>query len=232
MLAFLGVLVVDCRGLNSLVEGHMQTYSVDQIRGAERRALAQGRALMPLAGAAAADFVAARFAAGVVVLVLVGPGNNGGDALAAGQRLSAAGYQVHAVMPEVRRDMPSDAARAYADWRAQGGQQTSTLPETLVPDVVIDGLFGIGLNRTLAHDWQELVDAVNALGKPVLALDVPSGVDAESGQILGRPIRARWTLSFIAIAHGLAMPSPAQDVIGEHHLDTLGVSMAVCPPEL
>lgn len=205
----------------------MQTYSVDQIRGAERRALVQGRALMPLAGAAAAHFIATRFAVGAVVLVLVGPGNNGGDALVAATQLLASGYRVRVVMPKASRDLPADAARAYAEWRTQGGKESKELSDPTAPDVVIDGLFGIGLNRPLADDWQGLVDAVNALGKPALALDVPSGVDAESGRILGRPIRARWTLSFIAIAHGLAMLGPAQGVIGEHHLDTLGVNMAV-----
>ena len=64
--------------------------------------------------------------------------------------------------------------------------------------LVIDGLFGIGLNRPLGADWQALVDTVNRWGAPVLALDVPSGVDADTGVALGRPIQARWTLSFIA----------------------------------
>ena len=86
--------------------------------------------------------------------------------------------------------------------------------------LVIDGLFGIGLNRPLGADWQALVDTVNRWGAPVLALDVPSGVDADTGVALGRPIQARWTLSFIAGA-GLELPGSGAGAIGERHLDTL-----------
>jgi len=204
----------------------MQAYSVAQIRRAEQVAQGQGRALMPLAGAAAARFVEARFAVGAVVLVLAGPGYNGGDALVAATRLAAAGYRARVVMPKGSHDLPADAARAYGEWRAQGGQESAVLPGTISPDVVIDGLFGIGLSRVLADEWQVLVDAVNAMDKPILALDVPSGVDAESGRVMGRPIRARWTLSFIAIARGLTVPGPGRDAVGDHHLDTLDVDMA------
>lgn len=200
-------------------------YSVLQIRQAEQRALAQGRALMPLAGAAAAGFIAARFPVGSGVLALAGPGNNGGDALVAAARLLAAGYTVRVTMPRGPRALPSDAARAYAGWRAQGGVEQSGLPPD-PPDVVIDGLFGIGLNRPLDAAWQALVDAVNAWHRPVLALDVPSGVDADSGRVLGRALRARWTLSFIGAARGLCAPGPGREAAGELHLDTLGVALA------
>ena len=91
--------------------------------------------------------------------------------------------------------------------------------------LVIDGLFGIGLNRPLGADWQALVDTVNRWGAPVLALDVPSGVDADTGVALGRPIQARWTLSFIARARGLELPGSGAGAIGERHLDTLDVVM-------
>ena len=201
------------------------SYSVAQIRRAEQQALAQGRALMPLAGAAAAGFIAARFPAGSAVLALVGPGNNGGDALVAATRLLAAGYAVRVAMPKGPRGMPADAARAYAGWRAQGGAEHPDLSLDPLPGVLIDGLFGIGLNRPLGADWQALVDQVNALNLPVLALDVPSGVDADSGRVLGRPVRARWTLSFIGTARGLEVPGPGREAAGERHLDTLGVTI-------
>ncbi|MBO1110795.1 NAD(P)H-hydrate epimerase [Bordetella petrii] len=200
-------------------------YSVAQIRQAEQQALAQGRALMPLAGAAAAGFIAARFPAGSAVLALAGPGNNGGDALVAATQLRAAGYAVRVAMPRGSRGLPADAARAHAGWRAQGGQEQPGL-DADPPDVIIDGLFGIGLNRPLDADWQALVDAVNAWGRPVLALDVPSGVDADSGRALGRALRARWTLSFIGTARGLCVPGAGREAAGELHLDTLGVAIA------
>jgi len=203
------------------VSGH----PVARIRLAEQQALAQGRALMPLAGRAAADFIAARFGPASQVLVLAGPGNNGGDALVAATHLRGAGYRVHVTMPSGPLRLPPDAARAHAGWRAQGGTESTDLPAGLQPDVIIDGLFGIGLNRPLGDDWQALVDAVNDWKLPVLALDVPSGVDADSGREWGRALRARWTLSFIAVARGLHVPGPARQAAGERHLDTLGVEM-------
>ena len=206
----------------------MASYSVAQIRLAEQRALAAGRALMPLAGAAAARFVAARFPVNTTVLALAGPGNNGGDALVTASLLLAQGFDVHVVLPSGPGKLPADAARAWSGWLAAGGQSRTraALRAGQTPDVVIDGLFGIGLNRPLDTDWQSLIDAVNAWQAPVLALDVPSGIDADSGQALGRPIQARWTLSFIALSRGLSKPGPGRDAAGECHVDTLGVPMS------
>lgn len=212
----------------------MPSYSVAQIRLAEQRALATGRALMPLAGAAAAAFVAARFPSSTSIVALAGPGNNGGDALEAATRLLAQGFDVQVALPSGSDRLPPDAARAFAGWQAAGGSTHSELPgryvpgapahDSAAPGLVIDGLFGIGLNRPLDAAWQSLVDAVNDWQVPVLALDVPSGIDADTGLALGRPIRARWTLSFIAPCHGVSRPGPGRDAAGECHLDTLGVA--------
>lgn len=205
----------------------MPSYSVAQIRLAEQRALATGRALMPLAGAAAANFVAARVPANASILALAGPGNNGGDALVAAARLLALGFDVHVVLPSGPGRLPVDAAQAWAGWRTAGGETRThaVLPAGPIPDLIIDGLFGIGLNRPLDSAWQSLVDAVNAMQVPVLALDVPSGIDADAGAALGRPIRARWTLCFIAVSRGLLLPGAGREAAGECHLDTLGVAM-------
>ncbi|MGE8655453.1 MAG: NAD(P)H-hydrate epimerase [Achromobacter sp.] len=200
------------------------SYPVARIRAAERQALAEGRRLMPLAGAAAAAFVARRIAPGAVVLALAGPGNNGGDALEAATRLRKLGLDLRVVLPAGAQGLPEDAARAFAGWIAAGGTVTAAPEPGLVPDLVIDGLFGIGLNRPLGPGWQALVDTVNGWHVPVLALDVPSGIDADTGALLGRPILARWTLSFIARARGLEVPAAAH-AAGELHLDTLGVAM-------
>ncbi len=202
------------------------SYSVARIRDAERQALAAGRRLMPLAGAAAARYAAARIRQGTVVLALAGPGNNGGDALEAATGLRALGHDVRVLLPSGAQRLPADAARAHAGWLAAGGETWSALEPGFVPELVIDGLFGIGLNRPLGADWQALVDTVNAWNVPVLALDVPSGIDADSGEALGRPIRARWTLSFIGRARGLARPGPGRDACGVSEVDTLGVAIA------
>ncbi|MBO1013282.1 NAD(P)H-hydrate epimerase [Achromobacter sp. SD115] len=202
------------------------SYAVARIRAAERQALAAGRRLMPLAGAAAARYVAARIRPGAVVLALAGPGNNGGDALEAATGLRAMGHDVRVLLPSGPQNLPADAARAHAGWLAAGGATWSELKPDFVPELVIDGLFGIGLNRPLGADWQALVDRVNAWNVPVLALDVPSGIDADTGAALGRPIQARWTLSFIGRARGLEGPGPGRDACGVSEVDTLGVAIA------
>ena len=201
------------------------SYSVARIRDAERQALAAGRNLMPLAGAAAARYAAARLGPGARVLALAGPGNNGGDALEAAAGLRAMGHDVRVLLPAGAQRQPPDAARAYAGWLAAGGETWSELEPGFVPELVIDGLFGIGLNRPLGADWQALVDTVNAWNVPVLALDVPSGIDADSGEALGRPIQAHWTLSFIGRARGLERPGPGRDACGVSAVDTLGVTI-------
>ncbi|WP_116792308.1 NAD(P)H-hydrate epimerase [Achromobacter dolens] len=200
------------------------SHPVARIRAAERQALAEGRRLMPLAGAAAARFVAARVPPGASVLALAGPGNNGGDAPVAATDLRQMGFEVRVVMPKGAQGLPADAARAYAGWIAAGGSTEIALDSQRAPDLVIDGLFGIGLNRPLGADWQALVDQVNGWGVPILALDVPSGLDADTGARLGRPILARWTLSFIARARGLIQPGAAL-AVGESHVDALGVAI-------
>lgn len=202
------------------------------IRRIERLVLARGEALMPRAGLSAACFVRARLQEGGpasgsggqgTVLALAGPGNNGGDALTAAAHLLAWGFPVQVVLPSGPDGLPADARRAHAAWREAGGMERATLPGD-PPALVIDGLFGIGLNRPLEPSWQALVDRVNAWDAPVLALDVPSGLHAESGEALGRPIEASWTLSFIASAPGLSRGAgPA--VSGIRHLDELGLDV-------
>ena len=200
--------------------------TLDQIRCIERGALADGLPLMQRAGAAAAVFVTAHFAAGVRILMLVGPGNNGGDALVAARLLRARGCAVEVVLPADPGKFPRDAAEAYAQWREAGGVERKTLPDIAcngLPDLVIDGLFGIGLSRPLGSDWQALVDTVNGWGCPILALDIPSGLAAQTGEALGRTIRATWTIAFIAPAGAMLTPQGLA-VAGECVCDRLGLT--------
>ncbi len=200
-------------------------FSVAQIRQAERLALARGQSLMALAGARAADFLAPRLSPLAQVLALVGPGNNGGDALVAATCLRQRGFNVSVCMPGDPAKFPADSHAAYQEWTASGGSQMCILPTSLA-DVVIDGIFGIGLNRPLSEPWQDIIDTINAWKVPVLALDIPSGIDADTGVALGRPLKASWTLSFIGQARGL-MSNAGRDAAGECHLETLGVTIDV-----
>ena len=206
-----------------------QTLTLEQIRLVERGALAEGLPLMQRAGAAAAAFVMQHVAAGARILALAGPGNNGGDALVTARLLCAHGYQVDVVLPADPDKFPRDAAEAYAQWRRAGGVEIKALPDFAregSPDLVIDGLFGIGLSRPLGDHWQAIVDTINGLGCPILALDIPSGLDAQTGDALGRPICATWTIAFIAPAQALAT-TQGRAVAGKCVCDRLGLTDAM-----
>ena len=208
--------------------------TLEQIRCIERGALADGLPLMQRAGAAAAAFAQGHLAPGARILALAGPGNNGGAALVTARLLRARGYAVEVVLPADPGKFPRDAAEAYAQWREAGGVERKALPDIArggvpdpvadsLPDLVIDGLFGIGLSRPLSPDWQALVDTVNGWGCPILALDIPSGLEAQTGEALGRPIRATWTIAFIAPAQALLTPQ-GRAVAGECVCDRLGLT--------
>lgn len=205
-------------------------YSVEQLRALERQHLAQGLPLMQRAGQAAADFIAQRFGSRAHLLVLAGPGNNGGDALVAARHLKERGYGISLLFRGEAEHLPADAAAAWHDWQTVGGQTVAAIPSGSIT-AVIDGGFGIGLCRPLDADWQALIAAINALKRPLLALDVPSGIAADTGARLGAALQARWTLSFIGSARGLATGA-ARDHVGELHCDTLGLDLSATPPSV
>ncbi len=204
-----------------------QPLSVSKIRAIECKGLAQGLPLMQRAGQCAAEFARININPCQRVWLLVGPGNNGGDALTAGRFLVQAGVSVTAVMPVSPSAQAADAQDALAQWHSIGQTTIKALPERLdhaAPDLIVDGLFGIGLNKALGDPWRAIIEKVNALGVPVLALDIPSGLVADTGQCLGEPIRARWTLAFIAPSHAL-YDQGTQKYVGESHVCTLGLEV-------
>lgn len=162
-----------------------------------------GESLMERAGKAAAE--AARRLAGERgghIAVLAGPGNNGGDAFVAARWLRSGYHDVSVVFPGDAQRLPPDAAAAYQAFIAAGGT-TGTTPSRARPALVIDGLFGIGLKRPPDGPYAELVEWANGSGAPILALDVPTGLDAETGQAHAPTIRATATATFIALKPGL-----------------------------
>ncbi len=179
------------------------------IRTIEQRAFAAGTNLMERAGRAAADAARAMLANAphhpARVLVLAGPGNNGGDAFEAALHLKAWGHDVTLCFAGAPARLPQDASHAHAKWRAAGGGCHPDLAAPHEFDLIIDGLFGIGLTRAIAPPYSDWINAVNAAGAvvPVLALDVPSGLDADTGCMMGAAIRATRTLTFIADKPGL-----------------------------
>lgn len=164
--------------------------------------------LMERAGAAAAEW-ASELAVdrNFPVLVLAGPGNNGGDALEAARLLRERFFDVRLVLAGDPERLPADAQAARQRFLAGGGAALPGIPDVPRWGLVIDGLFGIGLTRPPADAFAELIAAANALAArdhcPLLALDCPSGLDADTGHAPGAVVAATHTLTFIAPKPGL-----------------------------
>ncbi len=153
-----------------------------------------GETLMARAGRAVADAVSRRARAGQGVAVLCGPGNNGGDGFVAARLLKERGCRVTLGLLGDRSRLAGDAARAAAGWAGDALPLSSIDPGA--HDFVVDALFGAGLSRPLEGEAAAMVEAVNASGRPVIAVDVPSGLSGDSGRADGAAIRATETVTF------------------------------------
>jgi NAD(P)H-hydrate epimerase len=168
------------------------------------RALADDGVLMQRAGLAAWHCLLEHWPQAQRIVVACGPGNNGGDGYVLATHALAAGRGVRVLRLAAHAPRSAQARRAHAGFEGCGGQVevfADRLPEA---DVVVDALFGIGLARAPDPEPAAMIGAINAAGAPVLALDVPSGVDADRGCVPGIAVRATRTLQFIAPHPGLA----------------------------
>jgi hydroxyethylthiazole kinase-like uncharacterized protein yjeF len=213
----------------------MKLYTSAQLRQIEKHGLQQGLPLMESAGAAAAklaleitgDKKAAHF------LIFCGSGNNGGDGLVAARLLKAAGHVVGVICPAPTEKTPADARAAHAAYLAAGGQcQTECPPtdEVASYDLIIDAIFGLGLNRAPESPFADWIAAINSarakkpLGIPVLALDLPSGLQADTGIALDAAVHASHTLAFIGSSLGLHTADGC-DLAGQIRVVDLGLDL-------
>ena len=205
-------------------------YTTAQIRELEGAAPPDALPLMERAGLAAAE--CARSMAGNArrVLVVAGPGNNGGDAFEVAAHLKQWFYGVTVVFTGDRSRLSGDASAALAKWESAGGRVATSISPDERWDLIIDGVFGIGLERALEGRYAKLIEQINALRAPVLALDIPSGINADTGAVMGYAVRATRTITFIGLKPGLLTLDGA-DHCGDVHCDALGLSVeALLPP--
>jgi NAD(P)H-hydrate epimerase len=182
------------RGLT--VSGH-ELLTTEEMGRADRLAVEAGTpslALMEAAGRAVAAAADALGTAGASVVVACGPGSNGGDGFVAARVLREQGYRVRVGLLGNREGLRGDAAVMAGRW---GGAIEALSPETLAEaDVIIDAIFGAGLSRALDGVAADAVAAINGAGKPVIAVDVPSGLDGTTGQAAGQVVQATATVTF------------------------------------
>lgn len=180
-------------------------------------------ALMARAGLAAARLALAVAPHARRVGVLVGPGNNGGDALIAALHLQRKGVAVTALALADPDRLPADAANAWQQARAAALPRVDDFAELGPVDLLIDGLLGLGATRAPQGRLAETIAAVNCGEHPVLAIDLPSGLAADQGHVPGQEaIRARWTLALLTLKPGL-FTAAGRDHAGEVWFDDLGV---------
>ncbi len=152
-----------------------------------------GIALMENAGRVVAD-VAASGGYGKRVVVVAGPGNNGGDGFVAARLLAERRFDVRVAFVGDRGRLNGDALKAAARWT---GPTVPASPETLSGcDLIIDALFGAGLDRNVAGLPRAMIEATNASGRPVVAVDLPSGINGTTGAVMGLAVNATQTVTF------------------------------------
>ncbi len=206
-------------------------YRAEQVRELDRRAIQDhgipGIALMERAGKVAFDVLQQRWPRARKLLVVAGAGNNAGDGFIVAALARQAGLAVRVVTLSDPQQLQGEALEAW--WQMQA---TDLMPEPFSPepfgwaDVVVDAILGTGLRGAVREPFAQAIEAVNAADCPVLALDIPSGLCADTGQPLGVAVRAAATVSFIGLKQGLFL-SRGPDYRGELHFDDLGVPRAV-----
>ncbi len=201
-------------------------YLTAQIRLIEQAAVDENPRiqLMERAGEAAADIARGLLGENATsVLVLAGPGNNGGDAYVVARHLKRWWYHVDVVSLGDPKRLEGDAANAYTMFQEAGGTISESIPADKRYDLVIDGLFGIGLTREISGAYRNLIEEVIALKVPVLALDIPSGLDSDTGMVKGIALPAQHTVAFIALKPGL-LTRDGPDYCGNVHVAELGLT--------
>lgn len=200
----------------------MFTLSRSEVRELDRRAIeafgVPGVVLMENAGRGAAELLMRLNPERRPVVILCGPGNNGGDGFVIARHLDNAGWPVKAWLVADAAKLSGDAAVNY------GVAESSGLVEGAAGALdgwVVDALFGTGLSRGLENPFAQHVAAINASNCPVLAIDIPSGLDCDTGEPLGPTVRATHTATFVAHKRGFLNPA-SKAWTGEVHVIDIG----------
>jgi len=225
--------------------------SRDEVRELDRRAIEEfgvlGIDLMENAGRGCADLLMRLNSGKKPVVILCGPGNNGGDGFVIARQLLSQGWPVHVCVfsqlgmiasgDSVAADpkLSHDATKNYVllrriasprlvsprFWNADKRVREQLFKEIDSADWIVDALFGTGLCRPLGTPYDEVVARVNASQHPVLAVDIPSGLDCDTGAPLGPTIRATHTATFVALKKGFLNPA-SREWTGEVHVVDIG----------
>ncbi|MDI5890816.1 NAD(P)H-hydrate dehydratase [Halomonas rhizosphaerae] len=201
-------------------------YRADQVRELDRRTIAagiEGFALMQRAAAAAWQSLRARWPGVPSLSVFCGGGNNGGDGHVLAALAAAEGLAVQRILLKPIDELSGDARRAADMATAAGvGAESWRAELALEGELIVDALLGTGLGGEVRGEAREAIEAINASVLPVLAIDIPSGLHADTGAVLGTAVRASRTVTFIGDKLGLHTGA-APSCVGELDFRALGV---------
>ena len=206
-------------------------YTAAQVRELDRLAIEErgipGATLMQRAGEAAFQLLRTRWPRARRIAVLCGPGNNGGDGFVLASLAQAAGMIPVVIGLGETDKIKRDAASARKTCQSAGVAIQDFHAELLTgSDVIVDAMLGTGIERAVNGEWRAAIEAINHSRLPVLAVDIPSGLNADTGRVMGVAIRAQVTMTFIGLKSGL-FTGAGRDHAGEIHFNDLDV-----PPDI
>jgi NAD(P)H-hydrate epimerase len=218
---------------------NLRPLSRAEVRDVDRRAIEEfgmpGIALMENAGRGAAELLVQLGIDGPVI-VCAGRGNNGGDGFVIARHLQNQGFDVEVLLYADAKALEGDAATNFHILEAAGSQIVEFTPLTkdATPppfnfdpcDWIVDALLGTGMRGTVREPYATVIRQINEAGKRVLAVDLPSGLDCDTGQPLGVCIRAAHTATFVSRKLGFDAPGASQ-FTGEVHVVDIGVPRAL-----
>ncbi len=183
-------------------------YSTAQVRAIDAHAIEvlgiPGYTLMKRAGEAALRYLRQRWPTAHRIAIVCGGGNNAGDGYVLARFAQAAGLTVAVLSALAPESLRGDARQAHDDFKASGGSVRPFAPELLSEgDVIVDALLGTGLRGAVKPDFVQVIRAINGTDRPIFALDIPSGLDGDTGVPHGDTIRADCTVTFVGLKTGL-----------------------------
>jgi NAD(P)H-hydrate epimerase len=215
----------------SVIDESQALYRADQVRELDRRAIDEqgipGATLMQRAGQASFDALRQAWPGANDILVLAGVGNNAGDGFVIARLAHSAGLGARAMLLADPERLRGDALGAYRAMTAAGVHAEAYHEDGLQwADVIVDAMLGTGLGGEVREPFAAVIHAVNQSGRPVLAVDIPSGLSADTGQALGVAVRATMTVSFIGLKQGPYLAA-GPEYCGELCFDDLDVPAIV-----
>lgn len=204
-------------------------YTADQVRVLDRDAIDKqgipGYTLMGHAGHAVFEQIITRWPEIRNLIIFCGAGNNGGDGYVIARLAHQQGINVRVYYLSEPDSLPDDSRKAHADCVAAGVQVEAYSGQSLdEADVIVDALLGTGLQREITGEWQKAIEAINHCDKPVVSVDIPSGIHADTGQAMNIAVKADCTVTFIGLKRGL-FTGDAPDYVGKLVFNGLQVSV-------